>query len=359
MGKYRLATLLPAETATTAGTKTIDLDVNDPISMLNLQFKATSAGTAQTAHPAGNVTKIEVVDGSEIIASLTGKEAQALEFYNTGKMPNNYLSDYVSISHWASMSLRFGRKLWDPVLALDPTKFKNPQLKITHNYRTADAAASAATLEVHAYMFDEKRITPVGYLRPTEHYSYTCAANGSIETIDLPRDLPVRQMIVHASGGGNYVHSVAHAIKLKENGGAKIPFDQHTSAYAKLVKAMYGRVEEIGEIAVKTAGRVCYPAASFQCSVAVTPIATGATIAVNAADPGIPLTLTSSADVTCGVYFTGFLPHHGIVIPFGDQDDMNDWYDVGALSSLKMEIEAGSAGTSGAVQVVVEQLKRY
>jgi hypothetical protein len=56
----------------------------------------------------------------------------------------------------------------------------------------------------------------------------------------------------------------------------------------------------------------------------------------------------------------GFLPHGSIVIPFGDQNDIADWYDVTKLGSLRLQITAGSSvGSSSTCEVITQQMRRY
>jgi len=359
MAKYRMATLLPSESVTTAGTKTIDLDVVEPISMISMVMKATPAGTIPTDHPAANVTKIEIVDGSDVIASLSGKECQALDFYDTRFMPNNHVSDGTSVIAWATCNLRFGRELFDTELALDPTKFRNPQLKVTHNYRVADTAASAATLEIYAHMFDEKKITPIGYLRATEIYSYTNGVSGTIETIDLPRDLPIRQMLINTYGDTFKPWQIANKVKISENGGAKIPYDFSSSAWLKVINQMYPLAVEKCWQANAAASRHLFCGPSFEVHPSLISEVAGAVVSQALLNEAPALHITSSAAGALAGYVTGFNPHGAFPIPFGDQTDFNDWYDPRPLGSLKMEITGGTAGISGSSKIVLQQLKRY
>jgi len=359
MARYRVATLLPSETATTAGTKTIDLDVTDPVSMITVIMKAKSAGTVMTAHPAGNVSKIEVVDGSEVIASLSGYECQGLDFYNKRVMPNNYVTDIDDVYAWATFNLNFGRKLFDTDLALDPTKFRNLQLKITHNYRTCDASADDATLEVYAHMFDEKKISPIGYLRPVEVQSYASGANTSVETVDLPRDLPVRQMMLRGAASDYYPWQVVHDVKIEENGGAKIPFEMNITAWLKFINQHYPPCQEPCSIAVNSTARDVYAAPTFTVEVLLMPSTVTNIISRELTTTTIPFALDITASDNALGHFSGWCPHYCFPIPFGDQTDFNDWYDPRPLGSLKAKLTAGSAGTNGSVAVVLEQLKRY
>lgn len=359
MSNYRHATLLPSESCASAATKTVDLDVTDPISVIQIVMKTTPAGTVATEHPAANITKIELIDGSTVITSLSGKEVQALDFYNTGVMPDNFVSDITGVMAFTTFNLRFGRKLWDRDFALDPTKFSNPQLKITHNYRVADTAASAASLEVYAHMFDDRKISPVGYLRAAEHFSYTNGTSASVETIDLPRDLPIRKMLIRSALDDNRVWQCANKIKIKENGGAKIPYDFTTSAWLKSINQAYPMaIERFGQ-ANAGASRVLYCAPNFT-ALPVMTIDTGSkTLSQPYVNEAPPLHLVAEASGTISGAVMGFNPHSTFPIPFGDQDDMNDWFEVGKLGSLKMEVTAGTAGNTATTQIVLEQLKRY
>ncbi len=357
--KYRHATLYPSTTAATAKTETIDLDVDKPISKIQIVYKATSAGTALAAHPCANVSKIEVVDGSEVIASLTGYECQGLDFYNTQRSPNNYLNDVSGVQAFCTYNLNFGRKLWDPLLALDPKRFLKPQLKITHNYQTADTSASAATLAVYAHMFDEKSVSPIGYLRPQEFYSYTCGAENSIETIDIPRDMMIRQLLVRGALADYYPYQVTKTVKIEESGGSRIPFDMSISDWLKHVNQLYPRVSEPAAVAVNQTARDIYCMPTFTVGCYFLPSTVTNILSREVTTTTIPFKIDITASDTCMGEFFGWQPHYTYPIPFGDQADPDDWYDPAGLSSLKLKITAGAAGSSGTVQCVAEQLKRY
>jgi hypothetical protein len=359
MAKYRHANLLAQESCITPATKTIDLDVTNPISMIQIILRATSAGTEQTAHPAGNVTKIEVVDGSDVIASMSGKETQALDFYNARYMPKNYIADADNVQAYATFNLRFGRRLWDDLLALDPSKFRNLQLKVTHNALIADTAADAATLEAWAFMFDEKKVSPVGYLRPTNVYTYTNGASGTIEAVELPRDLPIRQMMIRSYGDGFFPWHGAYHMKISENGGAKIPMDVDTMPWCNFINQHYPEATEKCYLDANTTARHLYCAPSFTVVPRLLAVTAGSIVTSTPVNSSVPLHIVVSSDGYVYGDVAGWCPHYAFPIPFGDQNDLNDWYDVGALGSVKMDITAGGGGTSMTTAVVLEQLKRY
>ena len=65
----RISTILASEAATVAATKVIDLNENAPLSKIVIRFKGTNNGSTPTHHPAKMVSKIEVVDGSDVLYS--------------------------------------------------------------------------------------------------------------------------------------------------------------------------------------------------------------------------------------------------------------------------------------------------
>jgi hypothetical protein len=359
MAKYRHATLYPSTSCATAGTLTVDLDVVDPISKIQVIQKVTSAGTEKTAHPAADVSKIELVDGSDVLVSLTGKECQALDFYNSKYSPDTFYSDDATIMSFATFNLNFGRKLWDPALALDPSKFRNPQLKITHNIATADASATVGTLEVYAHMFDAKKISPVGFLSGKEQKTYLTGASGTIEQSDLPKDAILRQLLVFGRGATYLPWQVANHIKLLENGGKSVPYDFQTTAWLKFINQCYPMAHEKFIMSNAGSARHLFCAPSFTDNVAIVGVEADHIIYRPTPNEAPPLHIAAAgADVLMGDVM-GWNPHGAFPIPFGVQDDLDDWYDPSGLTTLKLEITAGTGGATGYVDIVTEQLRKY
>ncbi len=47
-------------------------------------------------------------------------------------------------------------------------------------------------------------------------------------------------------------------------------------------------------------------------------------------------------------------------IPFGLQNEIEDWFDVTKVGNLKLEIKgASSVGTSHTAEIVLQQLRKY
>lgn len=356
---YRKAVLLDAEDASTAAVKTLDLKGLDPISRLYIQLKALNNGSTPTAHPAKAITKIELIDGSDVLYSLSGIEQQALNFYQTGH-PTPDLLNYVDNEYCAAMmQLNFGRWLWDEDFAFDPAKFKNPQLKVTHNKALGGSVPDAATLSVVCDMFDDRKINPMAYLMAKEHYSYTLVASAK-ETVELPTDYPLRMLIVQSLAAGKQPHEQYNKIKLSENNGKKIPLEDSISNLIKYILGEYDSFEERVRAMATTSAVTHYVAPTFN---------VGHWGSERDADTGYlyfglsyggTVDLKGSAAGQANFNSRGMCPHGALPIIFGDLWEAAMWYDVTKLAKLEAIITAGSGcTTSSTAQIITEQLKRY
>ena len=230
---YRLATLLASTDYSADKTETIDINVADPISEIVIRYSPYNNGTAAgTAHPIACLTKIELVDGSDVLFSLNGHQAQALDIYHTGKqrspwfhyLDNNYTDQIVGIN--------FGRYLWDPDYAFDPKQFNNPQLKISIDLDAGGVAPDAGQLEVWAQLFDDKKIEPTGLLIAKEIVNYTMA-DSAHEYIDLPVDYTYRKMLVRAQRYGTEPNQQIDNIKLSEDQDKRVVFNHDHSTLVR------------------------------------------------------------------------------------------------------------------------------
>lgn len=355
---YRTSVLLSAD-AITAGTKTLDITVKDVISRIHIQVKATNNGNVPTAHPAAIISKIEMVDGSDVIFSLSGAQAQALEFYDTKRTPfctNNYLNGAMNITNY---QLRFGRHLWDPILALDPTKFRNPQLKITHNYAAGGCTPNAATLEVVLDLFDEKEVKPTGFLMNKELMSYTLSGSAN-EYVDLPTDYKLRKLLVFSLSAGKQPWQQFNELKLSEDNDKRVPFNDKTSDLIKYFGDNYPNLDEYIVGVALTSTRPFFIMSAYETICAA--MSNDYAAAYLKSDLAYGGTVDIRASVSCNfmAMVRGQMPHGGLCIPFGLQDDLDDWYDVTTLGSLVLTIKAGATPTaSSTCQIVTQQLRPY
>lgn len=357
--KYRLASILAHEDISTAGTKTLDISLKDVITRINIQVKATNNGSAPTAHPSKIISKIELVDGSDVLFGLSGQEALALQFFNTGRTPfcvNSYLDNVMNITNY---ELNFGRFLYDPIVAFNPNKFRNPQLKITHDKVNGGSSPDACTLEVTADVFDQKEADPLGFLMAKENVSYTLSASAN-EYVDLPTDHTLRKLIIMSLSAGKQPWEQFNQVKLSEDNDKKVPLDDKTSDLLKYFGNLWGPIDEYIVGAALTTTRKFYMMSSYE--VVAQAMSTDYAAAYMKSDLsyGGQIDIRGLLATNFMARIRGFAPFGSLCIPFGDQGNNGDWFDVTTIGNLRLTLKAGSApGASSTCEVITEQLRKY
>jgi hypothetical protein len=354
---YRQTTLLEQEDASTAATKTIDIDLSDIISRIQVKFNATNNGHTPTDHPAKQISKIELVDGSDVLMSLSAQQIEALMFCNY-KAGRHYEMEYRNdCENRMVLDILFGTKLWDPTLALDPKRFKNPQLKITHNKALGGSAPDAATLEVFADVFDEKTPSPVGFITAKEYHSYTAGSSASNEYIDLPNDYPIRRIGIQTYKADSWWDNIVSEVELDEENKKRLPWSVDGYDLMQLAISKYGLYTEglVGTMpAVNTLSVYVTPVEVVNCAVAG--IGSNTNPFINAEKVGGYIQLNTTAVVAFRCLLGGPIPHGFVPLDCGDPWDPSDWYDVTKKGKVKLRVKAGASAT---VNVVLEQLRRY
>jgi hypothetical protein len=356
---YRIAKILAEEAITAAGTKTIDLKVQDPISRIDIRHVITKASDGMAAHPAADITKIELVDGSDVLFSMTGYEAQALNIYDRRCWSMLEGDRSISVDQVAHYGIDFGRFLWDEALALLPKRFNNPQLKISHTLIGSDASATAGKLEVIGFLLDQKAISPMGFLMSKEHYSYTCAAENSYEYIDLPKDYLLRKLLIRAYRAGYEPWAQIKEFKLDEENEKRIPLEWDMENYARFMKGYWSPIKEYISGQITGGSKNYYITPTDYCSVAAMGGGTEALYYDGTIKGGKVTLYLASGSCSFQAQALGFCPNHCVEVPFGKNDDPNDWYDIPKIGALRLRLKGGSSTTSGTGQVVLQQLRRY
>ena len=337
----------------------LDLKGLNPISELVIEYKGGNGSSTPTEHPAKLVTQVLVTDGSEVIANLDGKQLQALAYYHYHQPGVNGLNYISGNQCWVTLRLPFGRWLNDPMLALDPNRFHNPQITIKTDHDAGGGAPTSGYMEVVAKCFDGKKITPIGFLRHLEHYRYTVAASGQ-ETIDLPVDLPIKMVMFQGNYDSYPLIQQINKIKLSEDQDAKIPLENNASDILKMLAAdLPPWTEKLRGNA--TTSQVKFFGTSFY---EQTVMLVGIMSTINYGETTQLDGGSFYVDMTTGAEFDGLLwgwaPHGCIGIEFGDPWDYDDWYNLAGVKSLRAKLTAGSsASSSGTNKVILSQFKKY
>lgn len=356
---YRLTELLSSEAANTAGTKTIDIDVKDPISRIVITFKGTNNGATPTAHPAKMISKIELVDGSDVLFSLSGIECQALNYYETGVFPLTIMDFRNDVMAIPTFQLNFGRYLWDEVLALDPSKFRNLQLKITHNKASGGSAPDAGNLRVQAFLFDEKVISPMGFLTNKEIKSYSLTSSAH-EYTDLPTDYSYRRLIIQSLAAEKQPHEQFNKVKLYEDEGKRLIVpDMSTSDLCKLM-TLYPKVVEsiLGTGTGSAVEHFCTPTYETYIVVGAITTALASIVAQQSYGGSVDVNVDNAEHFQSQV--TGYCPHGAVDIVLSNLNDVDSYFNPANLGSLKLDLTAGSSvGSSSTCEIVTQQLRKY
>lgn len=357
---YRDAVLLDNyATGDADTTQIIDLKGLTPISELVIEYKGGNATSTPTEHPAKLVTQVQVVDGSNVIADLDGKQLQALGYYHY-KTPGVQGLNYISGNQcWVTLRLPFGRWLWDSMLALDPNRFYNPQLVIKTDHDAGGGSPTSGYLEVVAKCFDKKKITPIGFLRHREHYRYTVAASG-VETVDLPVDHPLKMIMFQGDYKDTALIQQINKLKLEEDQGASVPLENNVSDIMKMLAADLPPWSEKLRFNGTTSAVEYFITPFYEATVALVGIMATPNYGSATQSEGGTCDIDMSAAGECDGLVWGWAPHGCIGIEFGDPWDYDDWYNLAGVKSLKAKLTAGSsASASGTNKVITTQLQKY
>jgi len=360
---YRLATIKAEETFTSDVTDPIDIDVANPISQLiiRLQPKTGSEGDSD-GHPIKCLKKIELVDGSDVLFSLSGPEAHALDWYSSLIERTNiiwYLPESVMD---LALHINFGRYLWDPDLAFDPRKFTNPQLKITLDIDGGGMNNSQVTTSVFAHIFDEKAVTPSGFLMAKEIKDYALGS-ATHEYTDMPTDFPYRKLLLRIQKDATGLEYCFDNIKLTEDVDKRIPLNHDIREILHAITAQQRPYRESVIVGGGSTERQFHITPAYWPMMAAShwegsAISTHATVWEG--DGGRARLFTSGVGGNYSVLIEGWCPHGVVEIPFGVQNDMGDWFDVTKIGSLKLDVlSASGMSSSESCQVFIQQLRRY
>lgn len=360
---YRLATILAREEVKADLTKVMDLNLVDPVTQFQIIYESTGVGAGDADdHVAKCITKIELVDGSDVLFSLTGLECQAVDFHHRELEPPNLNFNLAGTEGFWVFNMNFGRYLWDILYAFDPRKFTNAQLKITIDLDAGGVQSEAGFLTVLAHIFDEKEVSPEGFLMHKEIKDYGMG-DGTHEYTDLPIDYPYRKLFIAARVLGTGPEHLIDTIKLSEDNDRRIPFND---TFKNILMGVVGQKRPFREMVIAAnASTTNY----FYCTPCFWPTlqvahwegsAMSGELTAWGGDGGKGTLFSSAAGGNYIVEVEGWCPHGAIEIPFGLQDDPADWYDVTKLGSLRLDVLAKSGRSdSDTVQVFLQQLRKY
>ncbi len=357
---YRIAEVMAGEDLGDAGTKVIPIRLQDPISRIVVRFRPVGGSIVAAAHPVDAITRLELVDGSDVLFALKGHTLHALNVIEAPKPDITHLDYRVGGTPLIDVNIDFGRWLYDPELAFDPTRFKNPQLKLSWDEDVWDDGCDSHEFSILAHVFDEKVISPAGFLMTKEIKSYVPVAN-SYEYTDMPLDFPLRKLILQGRKYGYPPRSLIGAIKLSEDNDKRIPIDDDVYNMEGILRLFGGECEDwligTGPAAGSWTG---YVTPSYMISLAAIGLDEVQEYAAPNLGGGRVLITPETASKNLQALVRGVFPHGCFCLPFGLQADMADWYDVTKIGSLRLRLKGGTdAAATDMVHIATQQLRRY
>ncbi len=344
--KYRLNKFHAQSSYTADTTVVIDLNISDVISSIVLGLAVTNSSATMTANPVACITDLQLVDGSDVLYSLDGYEAEAIDWYNNGgKFRSNYNIALTGNSIERYIGINFGRFLYDPLYALDPTRFNNLQLRITLDIDAGGNAGSANKITAWANLFNERPTDLKGFFTSKEVKQYTMAS-ATHEYTDLAVDHVYRGLYFRPFLLGTEPNQAVSNIKLSVDQDKEIPFDAGAQDILRVIQASFPPVVESYFFNVGTSTKYIYCAPSTRVTAqgSIWAAATAdRTFAFYNGDGGRLDAIVNTGSQNAQVHITGWVPHCVYQIPFGNSADPGDWFNPAGIRSLRLDITGGAA----------------
>lgn len=199
-----------------AGTIIKDLDFSDPITSIMIGVTGKKHDN-ENINPllSRNISKVEVVDGTDVLFSMNMELAQALQVYTTRRMVFNSMLQGTYAQNLSLVKIPFGRDDSDNEWALDPTKFDNPQIKVTYAFTEGAGywKDNEQKITIAVLLQEEIETRPSHLLMAKEFYSWTKATSGD-ETIDMDRTYPYRMLMWNIKDSTTPIYNELNKIKI-------------------------------------------------------------------------------------------------------------------------------------------------
>jgi len=353
--KTRQTTIQAFQAHAAPGTDIYPIRLTDPISRLVMPYSVLIPAAARLQHMSDVFTRIVIVDGSDVLLSLTGKQVDGIARMRALSSVATFETPDPSITVWGNLIIDFGRYLYDKQLALDAKRFNNPQIQVTHNAATIAAAGVRCDYAILADIMEDLGSTPQGFLMKKEAKSWLAAA-AAWEYTELARDYPYRAIWIQAQTNLIGVDGHWSRAVLSEDNYKRIPFDVLVDDQVADNAGKYGLISEFVSGTVSAFATPVFAAPTYAGNpLAINSIARNALQGQNLNGGQFTIESANGTDDFRGV-ISGLCPQGLVVFDMGPSDNIEDWYDPKALGSLRLEVLGAGART---IRLVTEQLRNY
>jgi len=310
------------------------------------------------------IDEIAIIDGSEVIVSMNGAQVFAMSCFDMGIVPFIWEQELTGMNNYWCFPIHFGRHMEDPEWIFDPTKFRNPQIRITWslNVGATQYADAVPSISVWAKIMEEGA-RPRGYLMTKELKAFITGAGGQ-EITYLPTDFPIRKLLVRAYENNKGMQNAIDRLKLSQDEDKWIPWDLNSADFSFLMRDwfpefhwhMFKQVDD-AETREHYGGQygVCKAQSGELDLIVGLRQATDNTIQFHLRDSGgatptdqeVWLNTWTRTPMDCWCY------------PFGDQDIASEWLQVAGMGNLRLILTQVVAGAGHECEIVVQQAHPY
>jgi len=178
------------------------------------------------------ISKIEIIaNGSTVLKSYTGQLARYLAWRAGGIASPDKPFNYGSSTHRFHTFIPFGRRLFDPTMGLDLSRYNSVELQITNDAAAAQYASGMSVDVGMVYQRDTAGTPYQGFLRTEEWRKWT-TVQAEWKYLDLPTELPIRNIILQTiadvsatMNADTTPYNVAYSIKCNLQTGLLKVFD--------------------------------------------------------------------------------------------------------------------------------------
>ena len=351
--KTRQTTIQAFAAHAAPGTDVYPILLKDPISRLVMPYSVLVPAAARIEHMSTAFTRIVIVDGSDVLMSLSGQQIDGMARMRALAANATFEDQSPSVTVWGNLIIDFGRYLFDKEIAFDPAKFSNPQIQVTHNAASIATGGVRTDYGILAQVMEELGSSPRGFLMKKEAKSWL-AANGAWEYSELARDFPYRAIWLQAKTNLIGVDGHWSRALLNEDNYKRVPFDVLIDDQVADNAGEYGLITENISGAVSAFASPQFAAPTYGGAVlAVNSTARNALQAQNLNGGQYTVESANGTDDYRGIV-EGLCPQGLVVFNMGPKDEIGDWYDPTAIGSLRFEVLGAGART---MRVITEQLR--
>lgn len=363
MGKLRLREdyILDGYSLPDAGSHTEPINIVDPIMDLYFKFACTNGSVSNVRNYIFDIlNEIEVIDGSDVLFSLKPREHLAMNAYHYKESMHWGITEVKDKVQECVFKIPFGLDRYDPTIAFDPTKFKNPQIRFSwdlSNRRaksTTDAfVTDTLAVDIVATIAERFPVRPSGFLMHKHIHEWTTVGGSNVHRVEMPVDYPHRTVFLglrdwytdHTMDECPW--AVLTDAKYNVDQNKYIPFDWHTDDWAYWLKEFYGLWHQgmnflpwVTNVQANQWRHLFLPVNR----------AMGVTSKTTTIVPwwsqgtGCKIWFSGGSAVTDMIHVKvdGSLPFNTWAYPFGDPGDMEEWLQVRDIGKIYFEITEGA-----------------